>query len=475
MVRVGTRLTVRALRVAIDAGERGVVRRDEMAIGTHRAVVRNREVGMVKRRAEPGSGVVTRVAGGRVARGDVVGDGAAQRDRALPGREVATVTIRVRSREGVIVIDVALPASRAGQVIAGQRPARGAVIELCVGPQKRVVAGRAKRCWETGLDVIRHVSAKRRSALPGGDVAAVAVRIRRGKIVIVSYVAIGARDDSSCRRQLMRTRERPTGHAMVENSCIPGNRVVTGGAICRSEGRAGAWVRGIIGLLPGAQMASGIAAVGGRNIQAEVVVDVAGSAGRNFTAVCHQRVRVRQWKAKGIVVEFSVSPDRDGVACRASRRGGRESRLDVVRHGPAEGRRAVPCSEVATHAIGRVQRVVVADVAGRARRRRGRRMRAGQRKARDTVIERRGVPTPRRVASGAIRYRKCGSRRCVYGVICLLPRRQMASGIAAVGRRDLQVVVVADVAGNAGHVRVTVGQRKSCRVVIEFRTEPAIK
>ena len=61
------------------------------------------------------------------------------------------------------------------------------------------------------------------------------------------------------------------------------------------------------------------------------------------------------------------------------------------------------------------------------------------------------------------------------GVICLLPRRQMASGIAAVGRRDLEVVVVADVAGNAGHVRVTVGQRKSGRVVIEFRTEPAIK
>jgi hypothetical protein len=38
-----------------------------------------------------------------------------------------------------------------------------------------------------------------------------------------------------------------------------------------------------------------------------------------------------------------------------------------------------------------------------------------------------------------------------------LPGRQMATRVAAVRRRDRQVVIIVDVAGSAGHVGVAIG------------------
>lgn len=74
----------------------------------------------------------------------------------------------------------------------------------------------------------------------------------------------------------------------------------------------------VVGLLPGRQMALGISAIRRRDRQAVVVIDVARSASRNFSAVGHEGVRVRQGETKCVVVELAVSPLRNGMARRAS-------------------------------------------------------------------------------------------------------------------------------------------------------------
>ena len=51
----------------------------------------------------------------------------------------------------------------------------------------------------------------------------------------------------------------------------------------------------------------------------------------------------------------------------------------------------------------------------------------------------------------------------------------MALGIATVCRRNLQIVVVIDVAGSAGHVGVACREREPRRAVVEFRSQPTIR
>jgi len=77
--------------------------------------VRKRKAGgrMVKRRVRPRSSVVAlRALGRREARGDVIGNVAAERLRLVPIRSVAAVTIRRSQR--VIVVHVALRAGCGG-------------------------------------------------------------------------------------------------------------------------------------------------------------------------------------------------------------------------------------------------------------------------------------------------------------------------------------------------------------------------
>ena len=50
----------------------------------------------------------------------------------------------------------------------------------------------------------------------------------------------------------------------------------------------------------------------------------------------------------------------------------------------------------------------------------------------------------------------------------------MAARVSAVGRRNLQRVVVVDVARSAGHIRVTIRQQESCGSVIEIRRVPPL-
>ena len=115
-------------------------------------------------------------------------------------------------------------------------------------------------------------------------------------------------------------------------------------------------------------------------------------------------------------------------------------------------------------AIRRIQRVVVVDVAGGAGRRRRRHVRSGQRKPGRAVIERRRRPAHRRVAGRAVGRGERRSGRGVHRIIGLLPGRQMALRISAIGRRDRQRVIVVDVAGGAGHVGMAIGQQeiRSC-------------
>ena len=50
----------------------------------------------------------------------------------------------------------------------------------------------------------------------------------------------------------------------------------------------------------------------------------------------------------------------------------------------------------------------------------------------------------------------------------------MATGIAAVGGRDLEIVIVVDVAGRAGEIGVSLGQRKTREGVIEISGIPTL-
>src|SRR6202040_2123795 len=67
---------------------------------------------------------------------------------------------------------------------------------------------------------------------------------------------------------------------------------------------------------------------------------------------------------------------------------------------------------------------------------------------------------------------KRGARRGVHGIVRLLPGRQMALRIAAIGCGNRQTVVVVDVAKTASDIRMSVSQRKSGRAVIEDSRRP---
>jgi hypothetical protein len=174
------------------------------------------------------------------------------------------------------------------------------------------------------------------------------------------------------------------------------------------------------------------------------------------------------------VVELAVGPLGDRMARRASRCCRGETGRNVIWHTSAEGRRAVPCRQVAAHAVRGVQRVVIVDVTGRAGRRRGRSVCAGQSETSHAVVKRRRVPALGGMAGRAIRRGKCRPGSRVHGVRRLLPFRKMASRTSAVRWRNRQIVVVVDVAGSAGHIRVAVRQQESCGRMVEIGRVPAL-
>ncbi len=92
---------------------------------------------------------------------------------------------------------------------------------------------------------------------------------------------------------------------------------------------------------------------------------------------------------------------------------------------------------MAAVAVRGIQRVVVVDVAGGARRGCRRHVRASESEAGDAVIEGCAIPSPGGVAVSAIRYGKRWAGSGVNGRSSLLPLGEMAAGVAAISGRDL--------------------------------------
>ena len=152
---------------------------------------------------------------------------------------------------------------------------------------------------------------------------------------------------------------------MIEGDVGPKRRSVASRAIRGRKGTARRRVRGIIRLLPGRQMATGIPAVIRLNRQRRVIPHVALIAARHLSGR-RDLVRVRQRKTGVGVVERRIRPHDSVVTLRAERR--RKARGNVVRYNSAKRWRAVPRRLVASKAIGvgHRERIVVAHVAVRA-------------------------------------------------------------------------------------------------------------
>ena len=126
------------------------------------------------------------------------------------------------------------------------------------------------------------------------------------------------------------------------------------------------------------------------------------------------------------------------------------------------------------------QIVIVVDVAVRASSHfaRGRQLvRTCQREACRAVIKIRRLPRNRVVASRARRNWKYRRRRRMLGIRRLLPGRQVAPGIPAVRRGNLQAVIPANMAVRTGNIGVAVGEGKidGWRRVVHGGPQPAVK
>src|SRR5437588_12612947 len=104
-------------------------------------------------------------------------------------------------------------------------------------------------------------------------------------------------------------------------------------------------------------------------------------------------------------------------------------------------------------------------------------MRIGQRETGRRVVERRveprhGIMTIR--ASSDRKYAGCGRMLRIVG---LLPGGKVAARMPAVGRRNLQVEIIAHVATLAGNIRVPVCQREidRRRSVVYSSSEPTVE
>jgi len=115
----------------------------------------------------------------------------------------------------------------------------------------------------------------------------------------------------------VRSDQGESGHAVIERRGGPARRRMAGGTVGRGKSGARGGVHGIIGLLPGGQVALRVSAIGGGNRQIVVVVDVAQIAG-------HVGMPIRQQEPGRAVIECCRRPTGSRVAGRAVR--GRKSR-----------------------------------------------------------------------------------------------------------------------------------------------------
>ena len=176
--------------VAVDAGKLGIVGRNLMAIRAYRAVMRDREPGVVKGRSGPRRRGVAGVASGRVARRLVVWHGATHRKGAVPVCRVTTVTGRIRRRsQGVITPGMAERTGRR-HVRPRERPPGRGVIKGSVGPEHCVMASCAHGLWILQSHMVRHRATNASRAVPVRDVAVGGPTVSRRKSVVVTGMAL---------------------------------------------------------------------------------------------------------------------------------------------------------------------------------------------------------------------------------------------------------------------------------------------
>jgi len=131
-----------------------------------------------------------------------------------------------------------------------------------------------------------------------------AIRWRNRQIVVVIDVAActGHIGVAVCQRE--------TRRAVVEDDVGPARRAVALGAVRDRERGARLRVWRVVCLLPSGQMAAGVAAVCGCNLQIVIVIDVAARA-RDVGVTSRQR------EAGGAVVELGTQPTVETVATLA--------------------------------------------------------------------------------------------------------------------------------------------------------------
>ena len=225
-----------AVRASVD--HRPNRTRDRRARRQHvRTLQREARCGVVKLSIRPENGVVARrTHGSRKARGNVVRYASTQRRRALPRRLVAPVAIRVRSRKGVIVVDVAVRAGihlarRRHLVRTRQRPAGAGVVEGRRQERHCVVTVRAirRRIRRACCRVHRIVG-----TLPAAPVVRIQValgvpavgRLDRQRRII-AHMALIATGNLARRCGLVRIRQWETGAGMIKRRIRPRNGVMT--------------------------------------------------------------------------------------------------------------------------------------------------------------------------------------------------------------------------------------------------------
>lgn len=89
------------------------------------------------------------------------------------------------------------------------------------------------------------------------------------------------------------------------------------------------------------------------------------------------------------------------------------------------------------------------------------------------MVERSRIPANGRMAICAVAQRECRTRSRVHRIVGLLPGRCVAPRGTASCRCNLQIVIVINVAGSAGYVRMSIRQKKTRSAVIEDYVGPA--
>ena len=235
---------------------------------------------MIERRVRPQERVMAlRTERRREACRDVVRHSTAKCRRAVPGRLVAPVAVRIRGGEVIVVAHMAIGAGchfagRGHLVRARQRPTGCCVIKHNVRPQRRAVAGGAiGRGKRSSRRRVRRII----GLLPGRQMAPGIPAIRRAdlQIVIVVDVAVRTGIHLARRRHLMRVSQRETSGGVVKIRGLPGNGVMASGAGRNRKDRGRGRMLGVGRLLPRCKMATGIAAVRRCDFQAVVAAHMA--------------------------------------------------------------------------------------------------------------------------------------------------------------------------------------------------------